>query len=510
MVGVPGKYKGCNTCRARRVRCDNQRPSCRKCIDSSRVCGGYERPTTFIIGTIEDGGRCSSHPPRVVKSSKKGKAKKEDDRLELVPTEPLQPAWDDLISLSNFGKKHLVQIAALHTNLQAVVKDTDNDGGEGGGKFAFSSLPVYETPHVQPFQSEENFHLRSQALVHLSSSIDETQEEAMPTTENVCLFLYQHNFSVFFSNLPPWKDPTIQNDPIRRLGPEHFRTFPNHHFFVRVYRHSQITTALLNRTPSYLAEPQWITTPWELHPKSALDRLFDILVYLPNMLARADRVLAQDQTLARRLMAQDLLNNCLSLERQLDDWYASAGSAFWISEPDVANMGAQMPFADTFAFPDGAAATMFIYYWMALIVFYPYLERLCWIVLDPLLIEDAHGQGMMPHSHPQPQASIMALPSDPLKYGHVRELAANICRSLDFALAATVQPDLLAVPLFVVSEFYQHVGLGMDMHAAGDDMMGDGGVEVMWCEAFRERLRAKGRDILEVVGGKTWQDLASY
>ncbi|KAK3682677.1 hypothetical protein B0T22DRAFT_291714 [Podospora appendiculata] len=502
MVGVPGKYKGCNTCRARRVRCDNQRPSCRKCIDSSRVCGGYERPTTFIIGTIEDGGRCSSHPPRVVKSSKKGKAKKEDDRLELVPAEPLQPAWDDLISLSNFDKKHLVQIAALHTNLQAVLRDTDNDGGEGGGKFTFSSLPTYETPHVQQFQSDESFQLRSQALVHLSSPIDETQEEAIATTESVCLFLYQHNSSIFFSNLPPWKDPTIQHDTIRRLGPENFRTFPNHHFFVRVYRPSQIATALVNRTPSYLAEPQWITTPWELHPKSALDRLFDIMVYLPNMLARADRIVAQDPTLARRLMAQDLLNNCLSLERQLDDWYASAGSAFWISEPDVANMGAQMPFADTFAFPDGAAAAMFIYYWMALLLFYPSVERLYWIILDPLLLDD-DAAGMMP-----PPPPPMALQSDPLKYGHVRELAANICRSLDFALAATVQPDLLAVPLFVVRQFYQHVGLGL--HAAGDEMMGDGGVEVMWCEAFRERLAAKGRDILEVVGEKQWQDLASY
>lgn len=59
MVGVAGKYKGCNTCRARRVKvraysdflvcmdsliglkCDNERPTCRKCSDSGRECQGY-------------------------------------------------------------------------------------------------------------------------------------------------------------------------------------------------------------------------------------------------------------------------------------------------------------------------------------------------------------------------------------------------------------------------------------------------------------------------------------
>ncbi|KAK8063973.1 hypothetical protein PG996_008625 [Apiospora saccharicola] len=89
MVGVKGKYKGCNTCRVRRVKslqgeehaepkfrftdfcapsdgiqCDNTRPFCKKCTDHGRVCEGYERETVFIVGTVDDKGRCASHPPR--------------------------------------------------------------------------------------------------------------------------------------------------------------------------------------------------------------------------------------------------------------------------------------------------------------------------------------------------------------------------------------------------------------------------------------------------------------
>ncbi|KAF5685649.1 Zn2-Cys6 binuclear cluster domain-containing protein [Fusarium denticulatum] len=37
-----GPSKGCLTCRKRRVKCDEERPSCRECLRLRRVCGGYE------------------------------------------------------------------------------------------------------------------------------------------------------------------------------------------------------------------------------------------------------------------------------------------------------------------------------------------------------------------------------------------------------------------------------------------------------------------------------------
>ena len=48
MVGVPGKSKGCSTCRKRKKGCDLQRPSCGQCLRSGNVCGGYRRDLTFI------------------------------------------------------------------------------------------------------------------------------------------------------------------------------------------------------------------------------------------------------------------------------------------------------------------------------------------------------------------------------------------------------------------------------------------------------------------------------
>ncbi|KAK3340155.1 hypothetical protein B0H65DRAFT_250828 [Neurospora tetraspora] len=342
MVGVPGKYKGCNSCRVRRVKCDNERPYCRKCIDSGRECLGYERETVFIIGTIEDGGRCSSHPPRVIKSKKakastssrsggeeergtpQQKHQKHQHYPELFPDQPLQSAWDDLISLSTpSGTKYTLQFTALNTRLQNVLRRSGSRG-DATGEFTVNSMAEYEVPNLQLYFSGQDFELKSQCLISLPES--QNEDPYMPSIGS-CVFLYEHNNSTLYTNLysnqPSFKDSAAQNDPIRRAGPEKFQTFPNHHFFVRVYRPTAILTALLNRTPTFLESAEWTSTPWEKHPKSILDQLFDIIALLPRILSRTDRVTEEVQTLSRRQRAQDLLTNCLNIERQLNAWSSS-------------------------------------------------------------------------------------------------------------------------------------------------------------------------------------------
>jgi hypothetical protein len=198
------------------------------------------------------------------------------------------------------------------------------------------------------------------------------------------------------------------------------------------------------------------------------------------------------------------LVNCINIERQFDQWYMDTTApdqpnVLWIG--DSGTTGAQIPFADTFSFRDGQTAMAFVYYWMAQLVFYPYVERLYYTIFEPVV------DGPFPQTVPVLPSNLQI---NPLKYNlkEVRELASNICRSLDFALTHTVQPDMLAAPLFLVSQFYQHAGLD---HGAGEDaVFADGRLELMWCEAFRSRLVAKGREIQDVVHAKQWRNLAMF
>jgi len=261
----------------------------------------------------------------------------------------------------------------------------------------------------------------------------------------------------------------------------------------------KICAALLNRKSTFLSGQEWITAPWETHPKSWFDKLLDQVVLLPSILSRADRIIPHDPTVARRLLAQDLLGNCLSAERLLEGWYLSVNPAFldpgqpvafWIEDPEACD--AQIPFADTFAFRDSVTAVMFIYYWTSLILFYPCIESLHEAIFQPVV--DAYPQ-VYPTLAPNLQINQH-------KYGikEVRELAANVCRSLDFALSTTVQPDLLVFPLHVVGEFYRDINTSS----------GDGALELMWCEAFRARLTSKGQDIADVIQSRTWIELGRY
>lgn len=125
--------------------------------------------------------------------SKKGKASSprrvEKESFEVVPTEPLKPAWDDLVDVSCGGKSHRLQVASLHTGLQAVTRVAEDDNAdEAGGKSVFVSLPQYEPPNVQPGLGGDDFQLASQCLMHLATP-DEGQEGT--ATDNVCLFLYE-------------------------------------------------------------------------------------------------------------------------------------------------------------------------------------------------------------------------------------------------------------------------------------------------------------------------------
>jgi hypothetical protein len=163
-------------------------------INTGRECGGYERETVFIIGTIEDGGRCSSHPPRVIKNPKKkgaaSRASDEDEKLELVAEPPLAPAWNDLLAVSHQGRLYQVQIAALQTSLQSLIRGKAEED-DGSGKFPWLAFPEYEPADAKLVLNEGDFGLNAQCLVHLSSQEEGEDENGRLTTDSICLFLYE-------------------------------------------------------------------------------------------------------------------------------------------------------------------------------------------------------------------------------------------------------------------------------------------------------------------------------
>ncbi|KAI1384511.1 uncharacterized protein F4822DRAFT_433055 [Hypoxylon trugodes] len=495
MVGVPGKYKGCNTCRARRVACDNGKPFCKKCTDYGRECGGYERETVFIVGTPDDKGRCSSHPPRNQGSKKaKGNEVKQAEKLTFTATEPYQPAWVDMISLSSTAGLHHVRLFAVQTNLSSAVR---NGSGSPRRNEVLLSLGGPRSLSMSPTFSPETFKLKSHCLVHLPPRSSNNRQMANSDSEGLCIFLYEQNSSAAYSGEPPWKDPAVLADQIRERGPTAYQSFPDHHFFARVYRPNAIWAALLNRQPTFLCSPEWTVVPWERHPRTPLDDLLDIVVLLPSIYSRADRITPLEAKVARRMKARDLLYNCLNIERQFDIWYSMVhqrvdemGSPlYWIV--DAMTSGAYVPFSDAFNFPTPLMGLIHVYYWAVLIGFHQCMYTLLNVIFETEN-ESPSGPNML--SDIPPGIDFQRYQPD-----QSRILAANVCRSLDFALQTTGQPDLLAAPFCVVNEFYH-----------GLNQFGDGNLERLWCAGFKSRMEVKSREVNSWLEEKKWVEIRQF
>lgn len=175
-------------CRVRRVKCDNTRPFCRKCIDYDRQCGGYERETVFIVGTPDDRGRVGSHPARSVQRSRSRgseSSSRQATGFELVVAEPLQPAWNETVLLHSESGSHLVRIVARHVDLNSAI---NNGGLSPQANEVTLSLLDSRPLDVAPTFMEETFDLKSFCFVHLPETSDDSTAEP---DEGLCLFLYQ-------------------------------------------------------------------------------------------------------------------------------------------------------------------------------------------------------------------------------------------------------------------------------------------------------------------------------
>ncbi|KAH9906127.1 hypothetical protein F4778DRAFT_769313 [Xylariomycetidae sp. FL2044] len=496
MPNIRTLYLGCNTCRNRRVKCDGTRPFCKKCTDYGRECGGYERETVFIVGTPDDKGRCASHPPRSASESRRREgifSPQQPETLEFVACGPHLPAWDDAVLLSSAAGTQWFRFVAQHTNLESALPRSRTLSRESELSL---TLPVSGLLDPEPTFNQQDFELKSHCLLS-SPTIGGNLPSTSSHPEGLCLFLYEQNSSASYSNESPWIGPVLLVNAIQEAGPVAYQNFPAHHFFARVYRPSAIWAALLNRLPTFLCSPEWTVVPWEIFPRTPLDDLLDIVVLLPSIYSQADRTMPMESSTARSLKASALLSDCVDIERQFDFWYSmlqqpvnqASPLMFWIS--DARRTISQEPFIELYDFASPLLCLVHVYYWSILIGFHQCIYELVQTILESQG-ESSSSTNISPGIPPgiEPQRY------DPFE---TNVFAANVCRSLDFGLRTTNQPDLLAAPLWAVNSFYHSLGA-----------FGNSELELLWCAGFRERLNARTYEMQGFFQERRWIEIGRF
>ncbi|KFY19776.1 hypothetical protein V491_04223, partial [Pseudogymnoascus sp. VKM F-3775] len=104
MVGVPGRSKGCNTCRKRRIACSLDTPACKQCIKSNRECGGYQRERLWVPNNqvkLEGGVTLGAATPAATGTlSRKtaGKTSKDTTVALVWKSSPNTPDYDKVVA----------------------------------------------------------------------------------------------------------------------------------------------------------------------------------------------------------------------------------------------------------------------------------------------------------------------------------------------------------------------------------------------------------------------------
>ncbi len=174
------------------------------------------------------------------------------------------------------------------------------------------------------------------------------------------------------------------------------------------------------------------------------------------------------------------------LRQRLDE---SGSPLYWAA--DVVPSGTQAPFSGTFTFPSPLLGLVHVYYWTVLVGFHQCVYSLLNIIFE-CVGDFSSGTDILPEIPP-------AINLEKYQPAQTRMLVANICRSLDFSLQTTAQPNLLAAPLWVVAEFYHGIG-----------QFGDGDLERQWCAVFQGMLQAKIGEMSSCLQEKKWIEVKQH
>ena len=148
------------------------------------------------------------------------------------------------------------------------------------------------------------------------------------------------------------------------------------------------------RRATFLAKRDWRTIPWEIIPKTDVDRLMDIQVFLPRIFEIEEQLENSPPSPARAAKAKVLLQKCVELDKMFENWFfklqTQSEEPLFRSLPWNSNrqntakkLGFEMccAYASYLEFLDLRIAFLHLYYWAGLTLFYRAMQnihRLCY------------------------------------------------------------------------------------------------------------------------------------
>lgn len=108
-------FRGCLTCRRRRRKCDEERPTCRMCRENARECEGYQLNLTWDVGIASRGKFQGASEPRKELAKSEAQGRIRDKRKQAASPYPALQA-DISVQTQNIGPLNAASCDGVNAN----------------------------------------------------------------------------------------------------------------------------------------------------------------------------------------------------------------------------------------------------------------------------------------------------------------------------------------------------------------------------------------------------------
>ncbi|KAH7066983.1 hypothetical protein BKA63DRAFT_523510 [Paraphoma chrysanthemicola] len=382
MVGVPGRSKGCITCRKRKKGCDLKQPDCGQCLERGTPCGGYDADRVFVY---LDGGARKRHNSRAATASITLPDLGTDSvGRRASPSLPSSVTLPASLCRSAYGERSLEAFISFYLP-QINSAATNWDGKEIVGMVPALStrdealrLTLSAIGTVALSKQTQDPDLARHGRKLYGKALMETRRAlASPTRSRSTAVLAIPRIMALFEILfgADANSGTQANSWLSHAegemalivarGPEAYNDDDAHSLFANA-RYRPLIASVRTRKRTVLNEEQWKTIPWIGRAKTPNDTLLDIMAAIPEILENVDRW-GNLSSGSLEDEAKDLQTSarCWTLHFQLQDWLSA-------NKHEIHTPVTTTPTPITF--PTFEIACLTVRYWVTSLLLYTALD----------------------------------------------------------------------------------------------------------------------------------------
>ncbi|KAJ6783309.1 hypothetical protein PWT90_02544 [Aphanocladium album] len=330
MVGVPGRSKGCRTCRRRKKGCDKAEPSCNQCLAAGLICEGYGRDLVWVNATAEEEPTGRQRRP-VANPSEPWQVRyagQPGTNINVILRESLAKTAREQKYLGMFWSAYLPNGRAFTSRACKL--------STGGWTSHMGKL--YDTEPT----------LRLASLAMSASVIGHQNNDSQ---------LIIKGLKAYSEAIQEMGRAVACNS--RRLGDGLLAAS-------RLMEFYEVVGDIAKRRRSKLAEPAWKSVPWQRQDKSLKDKLVDILMDIPGLLEDLDMVKSIEEPQSKEMMRQRVLLACKRCHDELTAWEDEVGEDLLVYDYVASGLPLPVPRTDI----DTALLQITSLYWVVGILLY--------------------------------------------------------------------------------------------------------------------------------------------